>query len=330
MRIALIMIGSLTAIALLTAGVLYAVIASSFNGIQHVSIAADPALKRPAASSATAGTEAPMNILLLGSDSRSKLDPEVTPDALTGYRSDAILVAQISGDRSHVTFMSIMRDNWVAVQGFGDAKINAAMSYGGVPLAVNTVENFIGARIDHVALIDFESFAGMTDALGGITVHNQIPFTAHRESGVFDFAKGTITLDGDEALAYVRERYAFPDGDYQRVRDQQAYLAGFLTKLLSGETLRDPGKLVATFQALKPYLILDDGFTLEAAASLGFESQKLRSDDVSFFTSPTLGVGTSADGQSIVIPDEQELDAIRAAFRDGTLAQYAAEHPATA
>ena len=79
--------------------------------------------------------------------------------------------------------MSIMRDNWVEIQGHGEAKINAAFSYGGLPLAVNTVENFIGARIDHVALIDFESFKGLTDSLGGVTVHNTVPYTAQNGGG---------------------------------------------------------------------------------------------------------------------------------------------------
>src|SRR5690606_401872 len=105
--------------------------------------------------------------------------------------------------------MSIMRDNWVNIQGHGEAKINAAVAYGGIPLAVNTVENFIDARIDHVALIDFESFKGLTDAVGGVTVNNTIAFDSINGGHGFSFAQGEITLNGDEALAFVRERYAF-------------------------------------------------------------------------------------------------------------------------
>src|SRR5690606_4226712 len=145
--------------------------------------------------------------------------------------------------------MSIMRDNWVHIQGHGDAKINAAVAYGGIPLAVNTVENMIDARIDHVALIDFESFKGLTNAVGGVTVNNPIPFTAHH--GGHNFAQGEITLNGEQALGFVRERYAFADGDYQRARNQQIYLKGLIGQILSRDTLTSPAKVSDTFDALK-------------------------------------------------------------------------------
>ena len=72
--------------------------------------------------------------------------------------------------------MSIMRDNWVPIDGHGYNKINAALAFGGVPLMVSTVENFIDTRIDHVAVIDFEGFKGLTDALGGVTVSSPVAF----------------------------------------------------------------------------------------------------------------------------------------------------------
>ncbi|MFT4232599.1 MAG: LCP family protein, partial [Leucobacter sp.] len=303
------------------AGIVYAMVSNSFNEIKRVSIEQDPSLERPAATEVESGEKAPINILLLGSDSRETTDPDATASDLKGFRSDAIMVAQISPDREHLTVMSIMRDNWVEIQGFGEAKINAAVAYGGLPLAVNTIENFIGARIDHVALIDFESFKGLTDAVGGVTVDNALPFTSTH--GGYTFDAGPVTLDGAQALGYVRERYAFSDGDYQRARNQQAYLKGLMGKLLSSETLGDAGKLTATFDALKPYLILDDQLDLPTAVSLGLEMRNLRSDDIAFFTSPTLGTGTSADGQSIVLPNWDGLTSVQQAFQDGTLDEYA-------
>ncbi|MGO8610054.1 LCP family protein, partial [Rhizobium johnstonii] len=78
---------------------------------------------------------------------------------------------------------------------------------------VQTIESIIDVRIDHVAVIDFEGFAGLTDALGGVPVNNEIAFTR----GGVNYAAGPITLDGDHALGFVRERYSFTDGDYQRV-----------------------------------------------------------------------------------------------------------------
>lgn len=322
LRNTLIVLGSLIVLLGIAAGILYALLANSYNEIERVSVEQDPSLERPAATVVEPGEKAPINILLLGSDSRDTTDSTATAEDLKGFRSDTIMVAQVSPDREHVTMMSIMRDNWVNIQGFGEAKINAAVAYGGIPLAVNTIENFIGARIDHVALIDFESFKGLTDAVGGVTVQNDIPFTSYH--GKFTFEEGTITLSGDEALGFVRERYAFSDGDYQRARNQQAYLKGLTKALLSRDTLGDVGKLSDSFQALTPYLTFDAGLDLPAAVRLGFDMRKVRADDITFFTSPTLGTGTSADGQSIVIPDQTELERVREAFQSGTVHEYAA------
>ena len=322
LRNTLIVLGSLVVLLGIAAGIGYALLANSFNSIERVSIAQDPELKRPEVVTPEPGKKAPVNILLLGSDSRESNNPNASVDDLGNFRSDTIMVAQISPDRKNVTFMSIMRDNWVEIQGHGAAKINAAVAFGGVPLAVNTVENFIDARIDHVALVNFESFKGLTDALGGVTVNNSQAFTA--KHGGQTFAQGEITLNGDDALSFVRERYAFADGDYQRARNQQAYLKGVMKKLLSKETLTDANKISGTFEALSPYLTLDEGLTLPTAVGLGFDMRQLKSSGMTFFTSPTLGTGTSGDGQSIVIPDETALEGVRAAFRDGTINEYAA------
>ncbi|MFV0434116.1 MAG: LCP family protein [Leucobacter sp.] len=323
LRNTLIVVGSLIVLLGIAAAIVYALLANTFNDIQRVSIEQDPSLKRPEAVKVAPGQKAPINILLLGSDSRESTDRNASVEDLTGFRSDAIMVAQISPDRKDVTVMSIMRDNWVEIQGHGEAKINAAFSYGGLPLAVNTIENFIDARIDHVALVDFESFKGLTDALGGITVHNDIAFV-NQNGGSSSFKEGDITLNGEEALSFVRERYAFVDGDYQRARNQQAYLKGLMNKLMSGDTLRDPGKLTDTFQAIKPYLILDEDLDLTTSVRLGYELRELRGDKVTFFTSPTNGTGTSADGQSIILPNWDKMAEVQKAFRSGTLNKYAA------
>ncbi|GAA2179175.1 LCP family protein [Leucobacter tardus] len=305
----------------LVVGIGYALLASTYNEVDRVSIEQDPEWQRPAEAT---GDDAPINILLLGSDSRETTDPGATIEDLGDFRSDAIMVAQISPEDDSITVMSIMRDNWVNIEGHGEAKINAAVAYGGLPLAVNSVENFIGARIDHVALIDFDSFKGLTDAVGGVTIDNPIEYTAQNGGGDFTFAEGEITLDGDQALSYVRERYAFSDGDYQRVRNQQVYLQALFGQLLSSETLGSVDRVTSVFESLKPYLILDEGLNLNRTVMLGIDMRSIRSNDISFFTSPTNGTGTSADGQSIVIPDETELENVRTAFADGTLDEYAA------
>jgi LCP family protein required for cell wall assembly len=317
----LIVIGSIIALIGIAIGVTYALISSSYNEIERVEII-DPGLSRPEAVEVAKDEKAPINILLLGSDSRETTSADATVDDISGFRTDAILVAQVSADRQDITIMSIMRDNWVPIQGHGEAKINAAAAFGGIPLAVNTVETFIDSRIDHVAIVDFESFQGLTDAVGGVAINNPIAFT-NQNGGNSTFAAGEITLNGTQALHFVRERYAFSDGDYQRARNQQIYLKGLMSQILSKDTLTNPTKITSTFNALTPYLIVDQGLNLNNAIGLGLELKDVRSDDITFFTSPTLGTGTSGDGQSIVLPDWAEIENLRAAVREGTLNDFA-------
>ena len=241
------------------------------------------------------------NILLLGSDTRGAISGSL--DSALGNRSDTMMVVHISADRKDIHVMSIMRDSWVTIPGRGEAKMNAALAYGGVPLVIQTVETLIDTRIDHVAIVDFAGFKGSTDALGGATVNNAIAFDRKGEH----FAQGPLNLNGTDALAFVRERYAFRDGDYQRVRNQQAFIKAVMDKTLSRETLTNPVTISNLVGAIAPYMAVDEGLNSAYAAGLGFELRDIRSDDVTFFTLPTLGSGT-VNGQSIVKVDFEQLD----------------------
>ena len=88
-----------------------------------------------------------------------------------------MMLVHIPADRKGAYVTSIMRDTWLDIPGHGKAKINAAFAYGGVPLAVQTLEGLLDTRIDHVAAIDFEGFKGLTDALGGVEINNPIAFS---------------------------------------------------------------------------------------------------------------------------------------------------------
>ena len=267
----------------------------------------DPTVRPPEPTGAAASAQ---NILLLGTDSRADLE---SIDDAAGQRSDTIMVAHIPADRHGITVMSIMRDSWVEISGHGTAKVNAALSYGGVPLAVQTVESLIGARIDHVAIFDFKGFIGLTDAVGGVDIDNSIEFESYHLRGT-TFPQGRLHLDGIHALAFARERYAFIDGDYTRVRNQQAFIAALLDKVLSSDTALNPGTVSSILEAITPYLKVDAGFTSGYIAGLALELRDVRREDISFFTMPTLGTDTSDDGQSIVVLDRQRLADVRAGF----------------
>jgi LCP family protein required for cell wall assembly len=261
------------------------------------------------------------NILLLGSDTRKPADERDLKD--TGGRSDVIMLVHVSSDRSKVSVMSVMRDLYVPVPGHGSAKVNAALAWGGTALTVQTLEGLLGARIDHIAIIDFEGLAAMTTALGGVTVENSVPFTASRGDDRF-FPAGPITLEGDRALTFVRERYAFPTGDFQRVVNQQKLLKGILARALSRNVLAEPAALTSFATETSKNLTVDSDFTLGAMGALALSLNGLDNSDIGFFTMPNAGTATSPGGQSIVKVDAEATDRLKKALQDDTVVEYQA------
>lgn len=274
---------------------------------------------RPPVTAPPVGQSQPQNILLLGSDTRGAVGGSIA--GLSGQRSDSIMVAHVPADRSGVYVMSVMRDSWVEIPGHGYAKINAALSLGGVPLAVQTIEGILGARMDHVAVIDFSGFVGVTDALGGVSIDNPVAFQSSHLKGHF-YPQGPQNLNGKEALAFVRERYAFSDGDFQRARNQQQFIKAVMSNILTPETLTSPKRVNSLVGAIAPHLAVDEGFNSGYVARLGSEMRNVRVSDVTFFAAPTDGTGTSPDGQSIVNVDWAEIAKLREAFANDRLDLY--------
>ena len=264
-----------------------------------------------------------INFLLLGVDHGA--DGTESSDLLAGggtdQRSDSMMLMHIPEDRKGVYVMSIMRDLWTDIPGHGRQKINASMSLGGVPLAVQTVEGMLDTKIDHVAMIDFDGFKELSTALGGVTVKNDIEFYS-TDKYKYHYPVGEITLKGNEALRFVRERKPFIDGDYQRVRNQQTFIKAVMTEMLSKDTLTNPGTIYEVIDKVSPYLSFDNGFDAATAAGLGLQLKDLRASNVKMFTLPTAGIGTSPDGQSIVLRDEAALVQIGEALRTDTLRDY--------
>ncbi|WP_247042219.1 LCP family protein [Arthrobacter rhizosphaerae] len=268
-------------------------------------------------------TGAPVNILLLGSDSRNEVLETASSGSASNQRADTIMLLHIPADRSTVYSISLMRDLWVRIPGNGSAKINAALAFGGVPLMVRTIEDLLQQRIDHVAMIDFAGFKELTDGLGGVEVTIDKPFTSYHDH--FEFSAGKNKLNGERALAFVRERYAYSDGDYQRVRNQQAFLRAVVGKALSAGTLGNPMLVHNLLDVTAPYISVDAGLDAATVGSLALSLRDIRKDDVVFFTLPTSGTGRSGDGQSIVVPDLSAIRAMAAALGNDSLGDYVAE-----
>lgn len=275
-------------------------------------ITAAPGTSRPSA----AGFE-PQNILILGSDSRGRLGED--PNA-KGNRSDVIMLMNISGDRESVQLMSIPRDTWLDIPCYGKGKANWAMSFGGVPCAIETVEKFLDIHIDHFVLIDFSGVKKLTEILGGVTVNNPVAFTSdtnNYERRRFTYAKGLITLEGARALAYVRERHAFSDGDVSRVANQQRFVAAVADKMLSLGLLSNPGKMSEVATAVGELLLVDSGLNSGWIIRTATELSPFELGDLRQFTMP-IEKSAMVGSQYAVIPDEEEL-----AFLRGLLARDA-------
>ena len=269
-----------------------------------------------------AGEEPAVNILVLGTDSRtSASDPSQWKEG--AQRTDAIMIVQVSGDRKTVSVMSIPRDSWVEIPGHGQGKINAAYSYGGPSLTIHTVENLTGIHIDHFAVANFESFVALTDEIGGVRVNLKTPQTlAGKELGA-----GAQVLDGQQALAYTRERSSLPNGDFDRVKRQQTWMRSIVSRVLTNGTLSSPTALYSFLKTASRTVAVDESFTLNQMQSLALETRHLHSNDIRFMTVPTAGTGTSTDGQSIVTLDADADTPLFKAFAEDRVSAYLTEHP---
>lgn len=316
-RNTLLVILGLFVVAAIVSGIFVVNLANSFNSqTQKIAQAFPEESTRPVKATEGPASKA-QNILVLGSDSRAASVDMAEEGVASDQRSDTMMWVHIPGDGKNIVMMSIMRDTWVDIPGHGQAKINAAMAFGGVPLVVQTLEGMFNARLDHVAIVDFEGFKAITDALGGVEVNVPMAFTTGNNQ--YTFNAGPQVLNGDQALAFVRERYAFSDGDYQRVRNQQLFLKSVMNTALTPATLTNPAKISDLVSQVSPFISVDEGLDAAAMASLAVSLRDVRGANVLSFTLPNLGTGTSADGQSIVIKDDAAISGIADALASDTL-----------
>ncbi|MEH7414358.1 LytR family transcriptional regulator [Neobacillus drentensis] len=150
----------------------------------------------------------PFSVLMLGVDER----------AGDRGRSDTMIVLTVNPNTNSVKMLSIPRDTRTEIVGHGTVdKINHAYAFGGVQMSVDTVENFLNIPIDYYMKVNMEGFKDIVNAVGGITVQNDLDFSY----GGYHFAKGQISLNGDQALAFSRMRHEDPRGDFGRQERQR-------------------------------------------------------------------------------------------------------------
>lgn len=267
----------------------------------------------------------PMNVLVIGSDSRGNAREQAAHTAETGeasdHRADSLMVVHVPADRHTLYVISIMRDLWVDVPGVGGSKINAALQYGGIDLTTQTVQQLLGITIDHTLMLDFNGFKALTDGLGGIDVNVPFAFQSTIETQ-HAFTQGINHLDGQAALEFSRERYAFTDGDYQRVQNQRTMLRAILARLTAGGALNDVNAVRSLVDYASCCLTVDKGFDPVQAAILAYSLRNLDVNAIGTLTLPTAGTGMAA-GQSVVFPDYGGINAVAAALREGRIGDFA-------
>lgn len=246
-----------------------------------------------------------VNILLIGSDARP---------TDTFSRADVIVLVHVPEDRAKVHLVHFPRDLFVDIPGHSKNKINAAYAFGGSPLLVQTVQNLVGVKIDHIAQTDFEGFKSMTDAVGGVRVFAEEP-----SSGI---TQGWNDLNGEQALGFVRQRYQLSEGDISRGRRQMAFVKALLTKALSKETITNPARILDFANAATTNLVVDKTFSTAVMREYAFSLRSVRSSDVEFATAPFSGYGSDPRAGSIDIVDVPRMAELGTLIRTDRLDEW--------
>ena len=280
--------------------------------------------------------ETDQNILLMGLDSRKDMNGNDLPynildklhagssSEIGGYNTNTLILLHIPADGSRAVALSIPRDDYVNLpEGLGQHKIKEA--YGrakaqaetqaqqsgvndqaqlehigreaGRKAAIEAVQDLLAVQVDHFAEINLAGFYDLANALGGVTVCLRQP--AHDDYSGANFPAGVQTLDGQQALEFVRQRHNLTGGDLDRTHRQQAFLASAAAKLSSAGVFGDLTKLSALLDVAHRDVVVDSGlnpltFIRQAGA--------VTSGKVSFYTLPIEGFATE-DGESVNVID---------------------------
>ncbi|MCX4609288.1 MULTISPECIES: LCP family protein [Streptomyces] len=215
------------------------------------------------------------NYLIVGSDSRAGMSAEEKKKLHTGSaegkRTDSMMILHVGGNGD--TLVSLPRDSNVTIptyKGSGSGKtfpgtgrqvkLNAAYAEDGPTLLVRTIEYNTGLHIDHYVEIGFAGFANIVDAVGGVEMTLDQGFK-DKYSGA-DFKAGKQTLNGEQALAFVRTRHAFAASDLQRTKNQQKFLSALAHQVATPGTVLNPFKLYPTMGSGLDSLTVDKDMSL--------------------------------------------------------------------
>ena len=267
---------------------------------------------------AVEGPREPINVLVMGSDSRDGAGNNI--DGLTGggERSDTTILLHVSADRKRAYGISIPRDllvnrpeckkeNGDTIPGGTQVMWNEAFAVGGPTCTIQQFEQVTGIRLDHFVKVDFEGFRGMVDAIGGVEMC--IPEDIDDPDHHIHIEAGTRKLKGNEALNYVRERYVVGDGsDVGRMKRQQAFIASMAHQVVTAGTLARPDRLVRFLDSATKSLTVDPGLkNVVKIAELGAQFKSIGLDNIQFLTIPIMAAPSDPNRLAFVQPQANQV-----------------------
>ncbi|MET8864481.1 LCP family protein [Nonomuraea sp. NPDC004580] len=277
-------------VVLLVVGVAVGVFARLTGNVKHTDLTADDlGATRPPKVAGTA-----MNLLVVGSDQRNGKNAKY--GRVAGERTDTIMLVHVSSRRDNAMVISFPRDSLVqlpacrATGAFPGQQahlgmINESFNSGGIGCTWKTIESLTGIHIDHFVKVDFTGFKGIVNAVGGVEVC--LPEPVDDKKALLHLPAGRQSLNGEQALGYVRARYSLGDGsDIGRIQRQQMFIASMVKKVLSGETLTDPARLLAILDAATQAVTTDRGLTLGVMKDLATSLQGIDVGKIRFITTP--------------------------------------------
>ncbi|MFI2358828.1 LCP family protein [Streptomyces anulatus] len=257
------------------------------------------------------------NILLIGSDSRAGDNSEYGRDDGGSQRSDTTILLHLAADRKSATAVSLPRDLMVEIPSCRTeddketreqfTQFNTAFELGGTACTIRTVERMTGIRIDHHMVVDFNGFKDMVDAVDGVEICLKEPIDdkdAHLE-----LPAGRQTLNGEEALGYVRARKTLGNGsDTERMERQQQFLGALVNKMQSNGVLLNPTRLYPVLDAATKSLTTDPGLdSLRDLYDLVRGMRNVPTEQVQFLTVPRQPYRNNINRDELVEPDAGDL-----------------------
>ncbi len=258
-----------------------------------------------------------LNLLLIGSDSRAGAENGRYGHDPGTERSDTVILLHLSAGRQSATAVSIPRDLMVDVPDCRRpdgsrsapmfAQFNAAFEVGGSACTVRTVEKLTDIRVDHHVVVDFQGFKNMVDAVDGVEVCLREPIDD--KDADLRLPAGRVTLDGEQALGYVRARKTLGDGsDTGRIERQQRFLGALVNKVRSNGVLLNPVKLYPLLDAATSSLTTDPGLaSLRGLYELVRGVRDIPTEGVQFLTVPRESYAGDVNRDQLAQPAAGEL-----------------------